>query len=357
MNPRSHGQIRFITAVAAAASLLWCGSAQASKNVALVIGNSAYRTVPALTNPMNDADEIGNALDRLGFSVTRINNATHDRMRRAFLEFGRLARGAEQAVVFYAGHGIEVGGENWLLPIDAELRSDIDVEHEAVGLKGVMLTVESASRLGLVILDACRNNPFAAKMKRSVRTRSVAQGLVHVEPNANVLVAFSAKDGTLAADGDGRHSPFAAALLRHIETPGLEINFLFRSVRDDVMRATNREQQPFVYGSLSKDAIYLKPAAPMNAASPPTSPPAAPATPTPDFELAYWSSIKDSTNASEFESYLKAYPNGVFAPLAKLRIAELKRKAVPPQRVTTTPPGPAPKSGKCFSFQGRQFCE
>jgi uncharacterized caspase-like protein len=329
---------------------LWCGTAQASKKVALVIGNSAYRSVPALPNPVNDASEIGNALARLGFAITQVKDADYDQMRRAFLEFGRLARNAEMAVVFYAGHGIEVGGENWLIPIDAELRSDTDVEHEAIGLKGTTLTVESASRLGLVILDACRNNPFAAKMKRAVPTRSVGLGLAQVEPSGNVLVAYSAKDGTVAADGDGRHSPFTTALLRHIETPGLEINFLFRNVRDEVMTATNRAQQPFVYGSLSKEAIYLKPGASI-------VPAVGPATLAPDVELAYWDMIKTSTNIGAFESYLKAYPNGMFAALAKLRIAELKRTIESRPRVDPAPPGPPPKGSKCFSFQGRHFCE
>ena len=219
-------------------------------------------------------------------------------MRRVLLQFGRDARGAEIAVVFYAGHGIEVAGESWLIPIDAELKSDIDVDHEAIGLKSVMLTVEGASRLGLVILDACRNNPFAARMQRTIRTRSVAHGLAQVEPSGNVLVAYSAKDGTLGADREGRNSPFTTSLLRHIETPGLEISFLFRNVRDDVIQATRREQQPFVYGSLSKEAIYLDPAPakPVLMSPPaavlPATPPATPAIGTPDYELAYWDSIK-----------------------------------------------------------------
>ncbi len=162
------------------------------------------------------------------------------------------------AVIFYAGHGMEVGGENGLIPVDAELRSDTDVENEAISLRTVSYQVAKARQLGLVILDACRNNPFAAKMARSLRTRAVTRGLAPTEPTDNVLVAFAAKDGTLANDGDGRNSPFTTALLHNIETPGLEISFLFRNVRDEVMAATKREQQPFVYGSLSKEAIYLK---------------------------------------------------------------------------------------------------
>jgi len=351
---RRYGQVGWAAAIAMAASLVFCGPAQTAKSVALVIGNSDYRNVPMLPNPLNDAGEIGNALERLGFSVTRVKDAGYDRMRRAFLEFGRAARDAEMAVVFYAGHGIEVGGENWLIPIDAELKSDTDVDHEAFGLRGIMLMVESASKLGLVILDACRNNPFAAKMRLAVRTRAVARGLAKVEPNGNVLVAYSAKDGTTAADGDGPHSPFTTALLRHIETPGLEINFLFRNVRDDVIRATNGEQQPFVYGSLSREAIYLRPAAP--AASPPVPAAAAPAGR--ELEIAHWNSIKDGVNISEYESYLKSYPDGAFAGLARLRIEELKRKAAASSpRITTTPSAPAPRSDKCFTFQGRQFCE
>jgi uncharacterized caspase-like protein len=348
MKPRSFANRCFSATIALAATALTCASALASNKVALVIGNSAYRNVAYLPNPINDAREIGNALGRLGFVVTRLNNASYDQMRRAFLDFGRSARGAEIALVFFAGHGMEVAGENWLIPVDAELKSDTDVEHETLGLKGVMLTVENASRLGLVILDACRNNPFSARMKQATRTRSVPRGLAQVEPNANVLVAYAARDGTVAADGEGRHSPFTMALLRHLETPGLEINFLFRNVRDDVMLATGRRQQPYVYGSLSRDAIFLKPGGP--AATPP---PAGSA----EFELAYWNSIKDSANVVEFESYLKAYPNGAFAALARLRIAELKKRAAPEPQPVAPRTGPVPKSGKCFEIQGRKFCE
>jgi hypothetical protein len=177
----------------------------------------------------------------------------------------RPEQGQKQLIAFGSGnyrlrtlgHGMEVGGENWLIPTDAELRSDADVESEAVSLRSVNLQVAKARQLGLVILDACRNNPFASKMKRSLGTRAVERGLARTEPTDNVLVAYSARDGTTASDGTGRNSPFTTALLRNIETPGLEISFLFRRVRGDVMSATKREQQPFVYGSLSKEEIYL----------------------------------------------------------------------------------------------------
>ena len=228
------------------------------KRVALVIGNGIYRNVPTLPNPANDAADIAAALNRLGFAVTLVTNASFDQMRRGLIAFGRDAAGADMAAVFFAGHGMEISGENWLIPVDAQLRKDTDAENEAVSLRSVMLQVSSTTSLGLVILDACRNNPFAAKMQRSLALRAAtAGGLGRIEPAGNVLVAYAARDGTTALDGDGRNSPFTAALLHNIEAPGVEVTFMFRNVRDDVMEATGNEQQPFVYGSLSRRAIYI----------------------------------------------------------------------------------------------------
>ena len=228
------------------------------KRVALVVGNSAYRNVPELPNPANDAGAVAAALNRLGFSVTLIANASFEEMRRGLIALGREAAGADMAVMYFAGHGMEISGENWLIPIDAELKKDIDAENEAISLRSVMLQVSNTTSLGLVVLDACRNNPFAAKMHRALALRAAtAGGLGRIEPVGNVLVAYAARDGTTALDGDGRNSPFTTALLHNIETPGIEVTFMFRNVRDDVMEATRNEQQPFVYGSLSRRAIYL----------------------------------------------------------------------------------------------------
>jgi uncharacterized caspase-like protein len=332
------------------ANLLLIGPALADKRVALVIGNAAYRNVPKLTNPTNDAGDMARALERLGFSVQTINDATYDNMRRGLLEFGRQVRGADVAVVYFAGHGIEVGGENWLIPIDAELRSDVDVDHEAMGLRSILPAIENASKLGLVILDACRNNPFAGKMLRSTRTRAVSRGLASVEPTGNVLVAYSAKDGTVAADGDGRNSPFTSSLLKHIETPGLEINFLFRNVRDDVIRSTRREQQPFVYGSLSREAIYLK------AAPPPVV--AVPQPPMPSADEITWSFLKDTSDPAALKRFVEQFPASPRRPDAERRIAALTAEqsaaaraleqrmaalAAEAQAAKTQPAGPAPE--------------
>ncbi|APO49073.1 caspase family protein [Bradyrhizobium diazoefficiens] len=315
----------FWVAVLLASSLSFVSPALAQQaRVALVIGNGAYEKVPELPNPTRDAADIGRALERLDFKITQVKNANAQEMRKAVVEFGRAAEGADLAVVFYAGHGMEVSGENWLIPVSAELRSDTDIESEAISLRSVSLQVSKARKLGLVILDACRNNPFAAKMKRSIATRAVARGLAPTEPSDNVLIAYAARDGTTASDGDGRNSPFTASLLRHIETPGLEISFLFRRVRDDVMAATKREQQPFVYGSLSKEEIYLKaPAA--SAQAPAASPPAAAA---PAEDEKFWLAIQTSTVAGLFEEFLARYPRSGHAAEARQRIKDLKASEV-----------------------------
>jgi Caspase domain len=282
---------RFVQGLAVTAALTGLAVTPAfsdGKRVALVIGNSAYKNVPALPNPANDAADIAAALTPLGFTVALITNASFDEMRRGLIALGRDAAGADMAVVYFAGHGVEIGGENWLIPIDAELKRDTDAENEAVSLRSAMLQVSNTTSLGLVILDACRNNPFATKMQRSLTLRAVVSGgLGRIEPLGNVLVAYAARDGTTALDGDGRNSPFTTALLHNIELPGVEVTFMFRNVRDDVMEATRNEQQPFVYGSLSRKAIYLAaaPSSPDPAratqANAMPGPPASPAVPAP----------------------------------------------------------------------------
>jgi uncharacterized caspase-like protein len=251
----------FVSGLAAATAFAGFAATDAmadGKRVALVIGNGAYRNVPALLNPPNDAGDIAAALKRLGFTVTLIPNASFDQMRRSLIALGHDAAGADMAAVYFAGHGMEINGDNWLIPVDAELKRDTDAANEAINLQSVMSQVSDTTSLGLVILDACRNNPFTARMNRSLARRALSTGgLGRIEPVGNVLVAYAARDGTTARDGDQRNSPFASALLHNIETPGVEVTFMFRNVRDDVMEATRNEQQPFVYGSLSRKAIYL----------------------------------------------------------------------------------------------------
>jgi hypothetical protein len=232
------------------------------RRIALVIGNSSYKNVPALTNPRNDATSIADAFRRTGFTTVDLQlDLGRDRLISALRNFAQQAEAADWAVVYYAGHGMEVGGMNYVIPVDAKIAQDRDISFEAVPLDQVLNATERAKQLHLVILDACRDNPFASQMKRTlaVASRSVSRGLAAVEPDAGTLVVFSAKDGETSLDGDGINSPFATALLRNLETPGLEVRRLFDFVRDDVLDATQHRQKPFSYGSISgrKDFYFV----------------------------------------------------------------------------------------------------
>ena len=181
--------------------------------------------------------------------------------RRALRDFADRARDADIAVVYYAGHGIEVDGANYLIPVDAKLERDTDVYDEALSLDRVLVAIEPAKQLRLVILDACRDNPFSKTMKRTIASRAIGQGLAKVEPTSpNTLIAYSAKAGSTAADGDGKNSPFTPALAKHLATPGLDVRRAFGFVRDDVLKNTGNRQEPFVYGSLGGDDVPLVPA-------------------------------------------------------------------------------------------------
>ncbi len=230
--------------------------------VALVIGNSSYIHANPLGNPKSDASAVAASLRRLQFSqVIELYDQSREQMSQALKNFGDLAEGADWAVVYFAGHGLEMNGVTYIIPTDAELARDTHVADETISLTQVQAKADAAAKLGLVILDSCRNNPFIEHMARSVgASRAIGQGLANVEPEGNVLVAYSAKHGTTALDGAGAHSPFTEALLNHIEEPGLEINFLFRKIRDDVLSKTGRQQEPFLYGSLSAELLYFRPA-------------------------------------------------------------------------------------------------
>ena len=182
-------------------------------------------------------------------------------MREAVRRFTDAALAADVALVYYAGHGLEVAGENYLVPVDAKLLRDVDLEYEAVTLGSLLAAVDGARKLKLVILDACRNNPLGEKMAlRAGRTRSVTRGLARLEATGEVLVAYAAKAGTLAQDGAGRHSPYAEALLKHMATPGLDVLRMFGRVKEAVLEATNRGQEPWIYGSPGGEAFALVPA-------------------------------------------------------------------------------------------------
>src|SRR6266852_31039 len=227
------------------------------RRVALVIGNSAYQTVSGLPNTTNDARAIAEVLKADGFTSVRIIlDMTRASMIASLNDFQREADTSDWAVVYYAGHGLEVSGANYLVPIDAKLGDDRDIQDEAVSVDRILSAVENAKKLRLVMLDACRNNPFLKKMHRSIATRSISRGLAAIEPAGATLIVFAAKDGETAEDGAGNHSPFAASLINRLQQPTIEINKLFRLVTSDVLKATGNQQRPFVYGSLPGEEDY-----------------------------------------------------------------------------------------------------
>jgi uncharacterized caspase-like protein len=309
--------------LAAAASLLVCGPALADKRVALVLGNSAYQNVAPLANPVNDSGKIASTLKDAGFDIVDSRrDLSAAETRRALRDFADRARDADIAVVYYAGHGIEVDGANYLIPVDARLERDTDIYDEAFSLDRILIAIEPAKKLRLVILDACRDNPFARTMKRTVASRAIGQGLAKVEPTSpNVLIAYSAKAGSTAADGDGKNSPFTSALSNHLTKPGLDVRRAFGFVRDEVLKTTGNRQEPFVYGSLGGDDVPLVPAPrtpPAAAAAPATPAPSAQAEARRDYELALQVGNKSALNA-----FLAQYPDGFYASLAKLQLEKI----------------------------------
>ena len=285
--------------------------ASAEKRVALVIGNSAYQNVTPLVNPANDATAITATLKSAGFDVVDSRrDLKANEMKRALRDFSDKARDADVAVIYYAGHGIEIDVTNYLIPTDATLERDIDALDEAIALDRVLTVMEPAKQLRLAILDACRDNPFNKTMKRTLGSRAVGRGLAKVEPtNANTLIAFAAKAGSTASDGDSKNSPFTSALVKHIATPGLDLRLAFGKVRDDVIKATNNRQEPFVYGSLGGDALSLVPAV-----AAPVAPAASNANNDArrDYELAERVGTK-----AVWDSFIATYPVGLYTELAK----------------------------------------
>jgi uncharacterized caspase-like protein len=305
-------------------------SALADKRVALVIGNSTYVNVPRLPNPANDAPAVADLFKAVHFDSVQLRlDAGIADLRRAVSDFAYLAADADIAVVYYAGHGMEIDGNNYLVPIDAKLARDFDVDDEALSLDRVLRAIEPARRLHLVILDACRDNPFLKTMKRSVGSRSLGRGLAKVEPVvSDTLIAFAARAGSIALDGGGRNSPFTAALLKHIATPGIDIRLAFGYVRDDVLEMTGQKQEPFVYGSLGGKAISI-----VNATPDPVPVVAKPDLANTDAAQA-WAAAKDTTNRAVLEAFIRQYGESFYAALARARLKEIEATKPEPEEKT-----------------------
>jgi caspase domain-containing protein/putative peptidoglycan binding protein len=317
-----------ITAIAVAAILFSADVAKADKRVAFVVGNGAYKNVAVLPNPAIDAKSMAKVLRNVGFDVVEGSNLTRDKMTEKLLEFGKKAEGADVALFFYAGHGIAINGTNYLLPIDADLKSEMDVKlGSAINIDVTLEQTIADAKVKLVFLDACRDNPFAAKIKSNATTRSVSvqAGLAEMKSGEGTLIAFATGPGQTALDGEvGTNSPFTRALMANIASPGVEIQQAMTKVRAQVNEETNKNQLPWGHTNLI-GSVYLNPApAAAGAAVEAPNTPAVTAGPTSEVELEFWRSIKDSNKPEELNAYLTNYPSGTFKSLALARIAALQ---------------------------------
>jgi outer membrane protein assembly factor BamD (BamD/ComL family) len=288
-------------------------AALADKRVALVIGNSAYQNAPKLANPANDASAIAAMFRQAGFDVLEFEDLGNLEFKRAVRNFEDANFDADIGVVFYAGHGIEIGGVNYMIPVDAKLASDRDAMDEAITLDRIVESVDSAKRLRLVIVDACRDNPFVATMKRMrPALRSVSAGLGAIQPTGtDTLIAYAAKAGSTADDGFGEHSPFTTALLHNLPIPGLDIRLAFGRVRDEVMKMTHNKQEPFVYGSIGGDTISIVPA------------PAQPKQPNLADMKADYDLVEKIGTRKAWEVFLGTYKTGFYADIAREQLNKL----------------------------------
>ncbi|MCI5077991.1 caspase family protein [Oricola sp.] len=323
MPTRARPQILVLFA-ALAVCLLVASPGLAKGRVALIIGNAAYSNEIRLNNPVNDADDLATAFEGLNFDVDLHHDLTFAGMRRALREFSRKAAGADIAVIYFAGHGMEVGGRNYLIPTDAELATDRDLPYEAFEIAQLTQAIADVEGLKLLILDACRDNPFAQTMEMTSQKRSVGRGFSRVEPaSGNMLIAYSAAAGTTADDGSGRNSPYARALLKHIGEPGLDIRFMFGKVREDVLQSTGT-QKPAEYSSLPGRPIFLiepEPGVPAAVDETPEESVSA------DTVVAAWAIVEQTDDISLLEAFREQFgeKNAFYDALARRRIESLSK--------------------------------
>ena len=344
-NGDSHAAARrWLGALALAWLLLFGASpALAGKRVALIIANAHYAAVPALRTPPADAALVAQSLRRAGFaSVTLIADADKSAMEAALRSFGRSADGAEIALVYYAGHGIEVGGQNYLIPIDARLAQDRDADLEAIRLDSVR-GIAAHAQLRLVILDACRDNPFLASMTRTIGTRGLSRGLADIEKEDGEAVFYSTRAGATAADGEAANSPFAAALARWMTEPGIDLGLMMRKVRAQVLRETGSVQQPYWYESLPENPFYF--VAPSGATT------VAPVTQVPQttingsqIEALVWQGALTANSEDAFADYLRQYPTGTFSGQARAIVRRLRLPATEATAPTSSVAAPTVNS-------------
>lgn len=295
----------------------------AQSRIALVIGNSNYQNAGALANPVNDARLMSRTLQEAGFQVETLLDADLNTMRRAVLKFGRALRKKNEAgVFFYAGHGLQVKGENYLVPVDATIEDEDEIELQAVDVNAFLRVMNSsATNVNIVILDACRNNPFARSF------RSASQGLATVDAPKGTFIAYSTSPGDVAADGDGDNSPYTKALAESMSKQGLDLEDVFKHARRQVLGETSDRQTPWETSSLTGDFFFhAGKAQPEDRKEKVEEQDTKVKSKQDSDALTVFMQIKDSESVDVLETYAKQFPNSAFAELALAKARDLARK-------------------------------
>lgn len=318
-----------------------------SKRLALVIGNGAYTHAPSLKNPPSDATLVATTLKKLGFEVTVGTNKAQREMKQLIREFGqRLRSGGGVGLFYFAGHGVQARGKNFLIPIDAEIQTEADLEDAAVDVNYVLNLMDDAQNaLNIAILDACRNNPFGRSF------RSAQEGLAQVKAPTGTLIAYATAPDSVAADGGGANSPYAEELTRQMDTPGVVLETMFRRVTEQVSSRTGGRQEPWVSDNHKGEFYFSKGATISN----PTSAGMSNTPATIDavaVEREYWETIRSSSDAQDYKDYLQAYPSGAYAGVARAKIRQLETAKASAGGSTASPPSDKPRAGQPSNAPG-----
>jgi hypothetical protein len=315
-----------------------------AKRVALVIGNSAYEHTAPLTNPKHDAADMSVVLKALGFRVIEGLDLDKAEMDRIVRDFADALSDAQAGLFFYAGHGLQVAGENYLVPTDAKLTTAAALDFEMLRLALVQRVMERATETNIIFLDACRDNPLARNLARAMGTRSgnIGRGLAAVESGVGTLISFSTQPGNVALDGTGRNSPFAAALVKQLSSTSEDLSALLIAVRNDVMQETQRKQVPWEHSALTGRFYF-------NTAGPTTHPTKAATTAASEAAEA-WDRVKDASSVPMLEAFIARYPDSLYGDLARMQIKRLKE-----QHATADSKVPRPQSSKPTLEETKEF--
>jgi uncharacterized caspase-like protein len=312
--------------------------AAAQAKVALVVGNGSYTSAPRLPNPANDAADMAATLRNIGFEVVLARDVGKAAFDEKLREFARLLRNARTAAFFYAGHGIQVAGKNYAIPVDAKLENAADLQVETVDIDHVLAIMQSdENRVNLVFLDACRDNPLTRSFVRALpatRAMAVGTGLSPIDAGRGTLIAFATAPNKLAMDGGGRNSPFTAALLRHIRTPGLDIAFVMRRVTAEVEAGSRGAQVPWMHASLSSDVVLVPGPAPQASGAAPG--------PASEADEIAWTLLRDSNDIEQLQRFINRFPNSARRQDAAARIAVLRAREAKPEPTKSRPTKPVP---------------